>query len=69
MVVYAGSPYDAGWFPDAPAQIATYSDVPVSMRGLGRVVAGEVAATGTLPVRVPRFGGGTLYRFGHGLRR
>ena len=69
VVVYAGSPYDAAWFPHAPAQIATYADVPVSMRGLGRVIAGEAAATGTLPVRVPRFGGGTLYRFGHGLVR
>ena len=69
VVVYGRSPYEAAWFPEAPAQIATYSDVPVSMRGLGRIIAGEAAATGTLPVRVPRFGGGTLYRFGHGLSR
>ena len=69
IVVYAGSPYDAGWFPNAPSQVATYSDVGVSMRGLARVITGEVPATGKLPVRVPRPGGGTLYRFGHGLSR
>lgn len=69
VVVYSGSPYDAGWFPAAEAQVATYSDVPVSMRGLGRVLSGETTATGTLPVRIPRPGGGTLYPFGHGLTR
>ena len=69
VIVYTGSPYEAGWFPGAAAQLATYSDVPVAMRGLGRIITGEAAATGRLPVRVPRFGGGTLYRFGHGLSR
>ncbi len=69
VVVYSGSPYDAGWFPTAEAQVATYSDVPVSMRGLARVLSGETTATGTLPVRIPRPGGGTLYPFGHGLTR
>lgn len=69
IVVYAGSPYDAGWFPSAPAQIATYSTVPVSMRGLGRVLDGEAPALGTLPVRVPQPGRpkAVLYPFGHGL--
>jgi beta-N-acetylhexosaminidase len=69
VIVYAGSPYDATWFPTAPAQVATYSDVPVSMRGLARVISGEASATGTLPVRIPKPGGGTLYPFGHGLTR
>jgi len=68
VVVYTGSPYDAMWFPQAQAQIATYSDVPVSMRGLARVVDGTVPAQGTLPVRIPKSGGsGALYPFGHGL--
>ena len=47
VVVYAGSPYDASWFPSARAQVATYSDVPVSMRGLARVITGETRATGS----------------------
>jgi beta-N-acetylhexosaminidase len=69
IVVYAGSPYDAGWFPSAPAQIAAYSTVPVSMRGLGRVLSGKAPALGTLPVRVPQPGRPkvALYPFGHGL--
>jgi beta-N-acetylhexosaminidase len=69
VVVYAGSPYEASWFTSAPAQIATYSDVPVSMRGLARVITGQFPATGKLPVRIPKPGGGTLYPFGHGLAR
>ena len=67
LVVYAVSPYEAAWFPSAFAQIATYSDVPVSMRGLARVITGEAPARGKLPVRVPKLGGGTLFPFGHGL--
>ena len=69
VVVYAGSPYEASWFASASAQVATYSDVPVSMRGLARVITGENPATGKLPVRIPKPGGGTLYPFGHGLTR
>lgn len=68
VVVFAGSPYDASWVPNAQAQVATYSTVPASMFGLARVLAGRTQATGTLPVRVPRPGGGTLYPFGHGLQ-
>jgi len=67
LVVYGRSPYDAAWFPRAPAQVATYSTVPVALRGLARALSGETSATGTLPVRIPRAGGGTLYPFGHGL--
>lgn len=67
VVVYAGSPYDAGWFPSAPAAVATYAAVPVSMRGLARVLSGGIDATGRLPVRIPRPGGGVLFPFGHGL--
>ena len=67
IVVFAGSPYDVTWFPGAAAQVATYSTVPASMYGLARVLSGESRATGRLPVRVPRPGGGTLYAYGHGL--
>lgn len=69
VVVFGSSPYDVTWFPKAPAQVVTYSTVPASMRGLARVLSGDVEAGGTLPVRIPRPGGGTLYAFGHGLRR
>jgi beta-N-acetylhexosaminidase len=68
IVVYANSPYDAAWFPSAWAQVATYSAAPVSMRGLARVVNGDVVPRGTLPVRIPRPGrpGATLLPFGQG---
>lgn len=46
------SPYDASLFPDRPA-LLTYGDVPVSLDALAAVLAGERAATGTLPVRLP----------------
>ena len=69
IVVYGSSPYDAAWLPSAPAQIATYSTVPVSMRGLARVISGGVAPTGRLPVRIPKPGrrGTTLFPFGAGM--
>jgi beta-N-acetylhexosaminidase len=68
IVVFAGSPFDVTWFPDAAAQVATYSTVPASMFGLAQVLDGHVPAQGALPVRIPRPGGGTLYAFGHGLQ-
>ncbi len=70
IVVYSGSPYEATWFPGVATQLATYADVPVSMRGLARVLDGVAPARGKLPVRIPRAGGsGTLYPLGHGLTR
>jgi beta-N-acetylhexosaminidase len=46
------TPYDASLFPDRPA-LLTYSDVPVSIDALARVLAGEVKPTGRCPVRLP----------------
>jgi beta-N-acetylhexosaminidase len=46
------SPYDAVLVPDAPA-LLTFSDVPVSMEALAAVIAGDAAAPGTCPVRLP----------------
>jgi hypothetical protein len=46
------SPYDAALFPDAAA-LLTYSDVPASCEALAMVLAGERAARGRLPVRLP----------------
>jgi len=46
------SPYDAALFPTVPA-LLTYGDVPVSLDALAEVLAGERAAGGSLPVRLP----------------
>ncbi|WP_414637191.1 glycoside hydrolase family 3 protein [Actinophytocola sp.] len=45
-------PYDAG-FIDAPTWVATYSWRAVSMESLAKVLLGEVAPQGKLPVDVP----------------
>ena len=67
ILVFGSSPYDVTWFPDAPTQVLTYSTVPAVMRGLAGVLSGRTEVRGTLPVRIPRpGGGGTLYPFGHG---
>jgi hypothetical protein len=47
------SPYDAALFPDVPAFL-TYGDVPASIEALAAVLAGERAASGRLPVTLPR---------------
>ncbi len=46
------SPYDAALFPGHPA-LLTYGDVPASLDALAAVLAGEAAARGLLPVRLP----------------
>ncbi len=46
------TPYDASLFHDRPA-LLTYSDVPVSIDALARVLAGELQPTGRCPVRLP----------------
>jgi beta-N-acetylhexosaminidase len=68
IVVSASSPYDVMWFPRAEAHIATYGSVPASMRALARIVDGDLAPSGTLPVRIPHPGrpGTALFPFGSG---
>jgi hypothetical protein len=46
------SPYDAALFRGLPAFL-TYGDVPASLDALAAVLAGERAATGRLPIRLP----------------
>ncbi|MDE3193745.1 MAG: glycoside hydrolase family 3 protein [Chloroflexota bacterium] len=46
------SPYDVTLFRDRPA-LLTYGDVPASLDALAAVLAGEAAARGVLPVRLP----------------
>jgi beta-N-acetylhexosaminidase len=69
IAVGARDPYDIAYFPDVPAYLATYSYTGVSLRSLVRVLFGEVAPTGTLPVTVPTAGDSStpLYPFGSGL--
>ena len=68
IIVSARSPYDSMWFPTADAHVATYSTALVSMRGLARIVNGEIGPTGTSPVRIPYPGrpGSALFPFGSG---
>lgn len=51
--VALGAPYDLALFPDAPASVATYGDVPVSVQALSAALAGRIPFTGRLPVRLP----------------
>ncbi|RJK97959.1 glycoside hydrolase family 3 protein [Vallicoccus soli] len=47
-------PYDVAHLPGATTSLATYSTTDVSMESVARVVTGEVAPHGRLPVDVPR---------------
>ena len=51
--VALGAPYDLSLFPEVPAQVATYGDVPVSVKALSRALTGKAPFTGRLPVRLP----------------
>ncbi|WP_424183939.1 glycoside hydrolase family 3 protein [Actinokineospora sp. G85] len=68
VAVASQVPYDAG-FVDAPTWVATYSWRAVSMESLTRVLLGEVAPRGKLPVDVPEGTDPTKarYPFDHGL--
>jgi beta-N-acetylhexosaminidase len=69
IVVATRDPYDIAYFTEAPTYLATYSYNAVSMASLARVITGEVAPSGKLPVDIPVAGDPTtpLYPFGHGL--
>ncbi|MDA3624845.1 glycoside hydrolase family 3 protein [Saccharopolyspora sp. WRP15-2] len=68
VAVAVRDPYDAGHV-DLPAWVATYSDKAVAMESLTKVLFGEIAPTGKLPVPVPdpNQPGTDAYPFGHGL--
>ncbi|WP_433009947.1 glycoside hydrolase family 3 protein [Kribbella sp. CA-294648] len=69
IVVAVRDPYDIAYFPAAPTYLATYSYADVSMESLAKVLYGEIAPAGKLPVDIPVAGDPsvTLYPFGHGL--
>lgn len=63
-------PYDAAHVDEARAWLATYSDKPVAMESLTRVLLGERPVVGRLPVEIPDPARPATprYAFGHGLR-
>lgn len=69
IVVAVRDPYDIAYFTGAPTYLATYSYSPVAVEAAARVITGEGAPTGKLPVDIPVAGdpGTVLYPFGHGL--
>ncbi|KGN30303.1 beta-N-acetylhexosaminidase [Knoellia sinensis KCTC 19936] len=69
VVVAVRDPYDIAHFTEAPTYLATYSYAPVSPPSLARVLTGEVAPTGKLPVTIPTAADPdvALYPLGHGL--
>ncbi|WP_298805073.1 glycoside hydrolase family 3 protein [uncultured Pseudokineococcus sp.] len=61
-------PYDVAHLPGVTTSLATYSTTPVAMRSLARVLHGDVAPAGRLPVDVPAAdGSGVLLPLGWGL--
>jgi beta-glucosidase-like glycosyl hydrolase/endonuclease/exonuclease/phosphatase family metal-dependent hydrolase len=69
VVVAVRDPYDVSRFPAASTTLATYSYAAVSMEALAKVLTGEIAPTGKLPVDIPTVDDPSkpLYPFGHGL--
>jgi beta-N-acetylhexosaminidase len=69
IVVAVRDPYDIAYFDAAPTYLATYGYAAVSMESLAKVLYGEIAPTGKLPVDIPVAGDPAtpLYKFGHGL--
>ena len=70
-VVHAAlrNPYDVVHVGEVAASLATYGNADASLRGLAKVLAGEVKAKGVLPVPIPESDGtGEAYPLGHGLR-
>jgi beta-N-acetylhexosaminidase len=69
VVVAVRNPYDIASLGDAPTYLATYSYSPIAIESAARVLAGEVAPVGTLPVDIPAADDPdtVLYPFGHGL--
>ncbi|MCK1798013.1 glycoside hydrolase family 3 protein [Streptomyces sp. XM4193] len=70
VTVAVGTPYDIAHYPDAGTHLATYSRSPVAVESAVRVLLGESAPRGRLPVTVPSAQDPQkpMFRFGHGLR-
>jgi beta-N-acetylhexosaminidase len=56
------SPYDLLDYPDAPTYICTYGDRLPQLKGLCRLIAGEIVPSGRLPVPIS-----SLHSFGYGI--
>ncbi|WP_163508875.1 glycoside hydrolase family 3 protein [Fodinicola acaciae] len=69
VVVAVQNPYDIGYVPTARNYVASYYYGAVSSASLARVLAGTVAPTGKLPVRIPSPAdlNTTLYPIGYGI--
>jgi len=64
VVVATGNPYELLQFPEVGTFVATYSPDPSSVTAAARVLCGQLAPKGRLPVSLPG-----LYPRGHGLLR
>jgi len=69
VVVAVRDPYDIAYLPGVKTYLATYSYSPVAIESAVRVIVGEVAPTGKLPVDIPIAGDPTkvLFPFGFGI--
>lgn len=69
VVVAVRDPYDIAYLPDVKTYLATYSYSPVAIESAVRVIVGEVAPTGKLPVDIPVAGdpATALFPFGFGI--
>ncbi len=69
VVVAVRDPYDIAYLPGVKTYLATYSYSPVAIESAVRVIVGEVAPTGKLPVDLPVAGdpATALFPFGFGL--
>jgi beta-N-acetylhexosaminidase len=69
VVVAVRDPYDIAYLPGVSTYLATYSYSPVAIESAVRVIVGEVAPAGKLPVDIPVAGdpATVLYPFGFGL--
>ena len=69
VVVAVRDPYDIAYLPGVNTYLATYSYSPVAIESAVRVIVGEVAPTGKLPVDIPVAGdpATALFPFGFGI--
>lgn len=69
IVIAVRDPYDIAYMTDVETYLATYSYQPVALKSVTRVLFGEIAPQGRLPVWIPSAAdpSATLYHFGHGL--
>jgi len=69
VVVAVRDPYDIAYLPGVRTYLATYSYSPVAIESAVRVIVGEVAPSGKLPVDIPVAGepATVLFPFGFGL--